>query len=84
MERLGSYGLILEPLKPEDFVFGSSQSLDTKFGAETPLVPTGNWYPYLFAGIYSHQAPGYETNSCVTPHTIINTKTIINSKVIIP
>lgn len=69
MERK-NYGLILEPLKPEDFVFGSSQSLDTKFGAETPPVPTGNWYPYLFAGIYSHQAPGYETNSCVTHGTL--------------
>lgn len=64
-----SYGLILEPLQPSDYIFGSDRSLDAKFGAE-PLVPTGDWRPYLFTGINSHQAPLFETNSCVTHGTL--------------
>lgn len=39
-------GLILEPIVPEDFLGGSSQSLEVKYGAEE-LVPSGDWTPYL-------------------------------------
>lgn len=64
-----NHGLILEPIVEEDFIFGSDQSLSTKFGA-TPLLPSGDWRPVLFDGIFSHQAPNYETQSCVSHGTL--------------
>lgn len=41
-----NFGLLIEPIQPEDFILGSSQSLDTKYGTEI-LVPDGDWTPYL-------------------------------------
>lgn len=60
-------GFIFEEQVPEDFQFGAERSLETKFGGE--VLTNGDWRPFLFDGIYSHQAPGYETNSCVSHGT---------------
>lgn len=61
-------GFIYEEPVPEDFVFGAERSLAAKFKGDI-LQPDGDWRPYLFDGIYSHQAPSYETNSCVSHGT---------------
>lgn len=41
-----NYGLIVEPLQPEDYLLGSDQSLGAKYGADVYLNPTGDWTPY--------------------------------------
>lgn len=56
-------GLIIEPIAPEDYILGSDQSLEHKFGAEV-LQPTGNWMGFLPDN--EKQAPGYETSACVS------------------
>lgn len=58
-----SYGLVIEPLKPEDYVFGG----ESKLSGEV-INPTGDWLPYIPQ--FEHQAPGFETNSCVTHGTL--------------
>lgn len=63
-----NYGFIEPEIVPEDFQFGGERSLETKFGA-LPLQPNGDWREFLFDGIYSHQAPEYETNACVSHGT---------------
>lgn len=40
------YGLLVEPIQPEDFFGGTVQSLDFKYGSEE-LVPDGDWSPFL-------------------------------------
>jgi hypothetical protein len=40
-----NFGLIVEPVQPEDFVLGSAQSLQTKYGA-TEINQSGDWSPY--------------------------------------
>lgn len=62
-------GFLYEPIQDQDFVFGGSRSLFQKFKGE-PLTD-GDWRPFLYDLIYSHQAPGYETNSC-TIHGLLN------------
>ncbi len=62
-------GLVIEERAPEDFVFGSSLSLGKKFGDKV-LLPSGDWRTVIFDGLKSHQAPGYETQSCVTHGTL--------------
>ena len=59
-------GLILESPAPEDFVQGTSRSLEVKFGAQN-LQPDGNWEKYLPEG--ERQNPGYETSMCVSSAT---------------
>lgn len=61
-----SYGLQFDVISPEDFVFGRDNSLQAKFGAQ-PLQPDGDWRPYLPSE--ERQAPGYETNACVSFNT---------------
>lgn len=56
-------GLIIEPVQPEDFVFGADRSLATKFQGE-PLQPNAYWGIYLPEE--EKQAPGYETSACVS------------------
>lgn len=63
-----NHGFIKAEIVPEDFQFGGERSLEVKFGGEV-LQPDGDWRGLLFEGIYSHQAPGYETNSCVSHGT---------------
>lgn len=58
MERK-HYGLILEPLKPTDFVLGTSQSLEAKYGAEA-VNPSGDW---------SNFTPSEEDQSTMTGDT---------------
>ena len=59
-----NHGLIVEPLVPEDFVFGSSErSLKIKFG-EVPLQPNSDWRDFLPPN--ERQAPKFETNACVS------------------
>jgi hypothetical protein len=41
-----NYGLIIEPHKPEDFLGGTDQSLEAKYGG-TVINPSGDWTPYL-------------------------------------
>lgn len=66
MDNLNSknYGLLLEPLQPEDYVFGSAQSLSNKFKARTKLRPDSDWRPWL--PVEEPQAPIYETNACAS------------------
>lgn len=63
-----NHGFIQDEVVPEDFQFGGERSIETKFGA-LPLQPNGDWREYLFDSIYSHQAPFFETNSCVSHGT---------------
>lgn len=63
-----SHGFIQDEIVPEDFQFGGERSIENKFGA-LPLQPNGDWREFIFDGIISHQAPGYETNSCVSHGT---------------
>lgn len=61
-------GLILEPISPEDYILGSDQSLEEKFGAEV-LEPSGNWEKYLPEA--EHQAPyNFEPSNCVSHGTL--------------
>jgi hypothetical protein len=63
-----NYGFIKDEIVPEDFHFGGERSIKNKFGAL--LLQTNiDWREFLFNGIYSHQAPGFETNSCVSHGT---------------
>lgn len=62
-----NYGLILEPLRPEDFVFGSDRSIVRKFG-KVAIKPDGDWRPFVPQG--ELQAPVYETNGCATFGTL--------------
>src|SRR3990167_6609346 len=56
-----THGFISEPIiEGEDYVFGSAY---TKLTGEI-INPSGNWEQYLPAE--ELQAPGYETNSCVS------------------
>lgn len=41
-----NYGLIVEPVQPEDFVLGTDQSLGAKFGAEVYINLEGDWSKY--------------------------------------
>lgn len=63
-----NHGFIKDEIVPEDFQFGGERSIENKFGA-LPLQPNGDWREFIFDGIISHQAPGYETNSCVSHGT---------------
>ena len=63
-----NYGLIIEPQVPEDFVFGSDNSLSNKFRGREVLEPEGNWGNYL--PINEKQAPSFETNACVSFGTL--------------
>lgn len=63
-----NYGLIIEPIQPEDFVLGSDRSLSTKFAGRTPINPSGDWRP--FAPVGELQAPEYETNACASFGTL--------------
>lgn len=63
-----NYGFIKDEIVPEDFQFGGERSIENKFGA-LELQPNGDWREFIFDGIVSHQAPGYETNSCVSHGT---------------
>lgn len=56
-------GLILEPLAPEDFVFGGKTKLKGQV-----INPSGDWTPY--APEYEHQAPHFETSGCVSFGTL--------------
>lgn len=40
-----NYGLIIEPIQPEDFVLGSAQSLEVKYGAAA-INPEADWTKY--------------------------------------
>lgn len=73
-------GFIYEAPEPQDFVLGAERSLEGKFGAKVELVPSGDWRPYLFDLIYSHQAPGYETNAC-TVHGLLNACELLANRV---
>jgi hypothetical protein len=41
-----NYGLIVDPIQPEDFLLGSDQSLGAKYGADVYLNETGDWTRY--------------------------------------
>jgi hypothetical protein len=41
-----NYGLLLEPIQPEDFVLGSSQSLEAKYGTKD-INPSGDWSEHI-------------------------------------
>jgi hypothetical protein len=56
-------GLLLEPIAPEDFVFGADKSLETKFKGE-PLQSNADWRPFL--PVEEPQAPKFETQACVS------------------
>ena len=64
-----------------DYVFGSSVSLGNKKKfAGAVLEVDGDWEKKLFPEIYSHQAPGYETNAC-TIFTLLNAAELLNYRV---
>lgn len=63
MEQPPGHGLLIEPLKPEDYVFGGA----TKLAGEV-INPDGDWLPYLPK--FEHQAPLFETNSCASHGTL--------------
>jgi hypothetical protein len=77
-DELQNHGFIQDEVVPEDFVFGAVRSLDTKFGGE-PLQPDGDWRSFLFDGIYSFQAPHFETNSC-TSHGTLNALELVRRR----
>lgn len=41
-----NYGLVLDPIVPEDYLLGSDQSLGAKYGADVYLNEKGDWTPY--------------------------------------
>jgi hypothetical protein len=59
-----NYGLIIEPIQPEDFFLGSSQSLAVKYGAEI-LVPDGDWNNFTPATEHQDTSDG-DTWACVS------------------
>lgn len=69
MKEPRAHGFIPEPIRTEDCVFGGEWNLQGKGFKGVELVPDGNWEPYLYSLIYSHQAANYETNSCVSHGT---------------
>ena len=74
------HGFIAEPIVPEDAVFGGAWNLSAKGFKGVQLVPDGNWEPFLFDLIYSHQAPEFETNGCVS-HGTLNCVELLNNRV---
>lgn len=59
-----SYGLLFEPVLPEDFVLGSDRSLNTKFSGRTVLRSDSDWRPWLPP--YELQSPIFESNACAS------------------
>jgi hypothetical protein len=56
--------LIIEPITPEDFLGGTVNSLEFKYGAEE-LVPDGEWTPYLPSTENQDTSNG-DTYACVS------------------
>jgi hypothetical protein len=59
MNEPQGHGLIIEDLKPEDYVFGG----ESKLSGEV-INPAGDWLPFI--PTFEHQAPQYETNACAS------------------
>ncbi len=59
-----NYGLDLRPIAPEDFLGGSTNSLQRKFGDEV-LVADGDWTPYLPSTENQDTSNG-DTYACVS------------------
>ena len=59
-----NYGLIIEPVQPEDFVLGFSQSLALKYGAEL-LNPSGDWSRFT-PSVESQGTRNGDTYACVS------------------
>jgi hypothetical protein len=63
-----NFGLIVDPVVPEDFLGGTSQSLEAKYGGEE-LVPDGDWSPYTPSTEDQDTTTG-DTFACVSHGTL--------------
>jgi hypothetical protein len=59
-----NYGLIVDPIAPEDFILGTSQSLETKYGA-ADINPQSDWTHYTPATENQDTSTG-DTWACVS------------------
>ena len=62
MSEQKSFGLVIEPLAPSDYVAGDGQLTGEV------INPSGDWLP--FVPVFEHQAPLFETNSCASQATM--------------
>src|ERR1700710_1746674 len=63
-----NYGLIIDPIQPEDFVLGSAQSLEARFG-ETVINPEGDWLRFT-PSTEDQSARNGDTWACVSFATL--------------
>ena len=64
-----NHGFIAEPIGEGDLTFGSAWDLKAKGFKGVALQPDGDWEKHLYDLIYTHQAPLFETNACVSHGT---------------
>ena len=69
-----NYGLILEPQKPEDYVFG-----DQKLG-DAPINPSGDWTSYLPVQTETQDEGGFEPYCCVSEATTHAVETLLRQE----
>jgi hypothetical protein len=66
--KIRHYGFVPEPFSPEDFLGGTTNSLEAKYGGEI-INPEGDWSPYL-PSEEDQRAGNSDTFACVSYGTL--------------